>query len=512
MHKKYFLLLSAVLLLIHEVQGSSSRNKRNSEQKSTTNQSSAHHNFGIVFGLGVLGFFGYQYATTPTHLDIQVLDLAINQGNFSQNFAWGVASASSQNEEDSLNNSWSPAYLASKNQSNLASPGAACKSWCQWQDDIDKLVYLGVSSYRLSIEWSRVQPTADRFDQSAIDHYVQICKALVAHNITPMICLHHYSDPAWFLEMGGFSQEKNIPLFTKFCQKIYFALRPYVAQWIVISQPCAYALKGYSQAMQPPFIKDGHMAEMVMLNLFKAHIQVYDMMHNSYDQKNIGLQPYVGLCHQITQMQAYTPYSPLDHAVATAADRMYNKSLLRFFKTGHFRCLKPLIDIAYIPNAPQKFDFFALSYYCPKSFTRTKAIAPKSASTHLTADLSRVIDKQGMYDAIFQASQLGKPVIVVESGINPTDDNQRILLLNSYLSAISQAIADGYDVRGYYHWTLMDNYEWAQPFDYSHFGLYKNRVINVAGDLHPDYKNHDAMLKPSGKYYKNIMVKQSQKS
>jgi beta-glucosidase len=473
---------------------------------------SSTNNFGTVFGLGVLGFFGYQYTTTPTHPEIEVLDLASTQDNFPINFSWGVATASSQNEEDSLNNSWSPSYLASKNQSSMASPAAASKSWSQWQDDIDKLVHLGVNSYRLSIEWSRVQPTADTFDQTAINHYVEICKALVANNISPMICLHHYSDPIWFLDMGGFSQEANLAIFTKFCQQMYLALCPYVAQWIVISQPCAYALKGYSQAMQPPFIKDGKLAEKVMLNLFKAHIQVYDMMHNSYNHKKIGLQPAIGICHQITQMQAYTPYSPLDHAVATAADRMYNKALLRFFKTGHFRCLKPLMDIAYIPTAPQKFDFFALSYYCPKSFTRTKAIAPKAASTHLTADLSRVIDKQGMYDAIFQASQLGKPVIVVESGINPTDDNQRILLLNSYLSAILQAITDGYDVRGYYHWTLMDNYEWAQPFDYCHFGLYKNRVINAAGDLNPDYKNHDAMLKPSGKYYKNIIIKQTKNS
>ena len=506
MNRQKFLLILVAFLSTHTDDCSSAGKKCLSQSTDTIVENST---FGTILGLGLASYIGYQFVTTPTHPDITVIDLAKYQGAFPVNFSWGVATASSQNEEDSLNNSWTTSYLASKNKSDFASPGAASKSWSQWQDDIDKAAFLGVNSYRLSIEWSRVQPTADSFDQAAIDHYVKICKTLEERGIAPMICLHHYSDPIWFLEMGGFSKEINIRLFTQFCKKMYQALCPYVAQWIVISQPCAYALKGYSQAIQPPFIKNGQVAEQVMLNLFKAHIQVYDIIHNSYNTTHRGLQPQVGICHQITQMQAYTPYSPLDHAVATAADRMYNKSLLRFFNTGHFRCLKPFIDIAYIPTAPQKFDFFALSYYCPKSFTRTTAIAPKSASTHLTADLSRVIDKQGMYDAIFQASQLGKPIIVVESGINPTDDNQRILLLNSYLSAISQAIADGYDIRGYYHWTLMDNYEWAQPFDYSHFGLYKNRVINAAGDLDPAYKNHDAMLKPSGKYYKKIIAKQS---
>lgn len=455
------------------------------------------------------GYLGYQYANLATQPNINVYDLSEHQINFPVNFAWGVATASSQNEEDSLNNSWTHAYLAKKDKANLASPGVACKSWTQWQDDIEKIAYLGVNSYRLSIEWSRVQPTIDTFDAAAIEHYVQICKALQERGITPMICLHHYSDPLWFLDMGGFSKEANIQIFVTFCQKMYQALSPYVSQWIVISQPCAYALKGYSQAMQPPFVKDSTIAETVMLNLFKAHIHVYDMMHASYTKTGLGLQPSIGICHQITQMQAYTTYNPFDHLIATFADRLYNKAFLRFFRTGHFRCLKPLLDIAYIPTAPQKFDFFALSYYCPKSFTGTTSITPKAEISHQTADLSRIIDKQGMYDAIVQASQLGKPVYVVESGIDPVVDGQRILLLNSYLSALSQAIAHGYDVRGYYHWTLMDNYEWAKPRDTSHFGLYKNRVINDAGDLDPEYKNHDRMLKSSGKYYKKIIEKQS---
>ncbi len=495
-----------ILLSIHN---NTLLTKTNFSSNSVDTKLLSNNSVGTIFGLGAASYFGYHYATTPLHPDIQVIDLAYHQAHFPKNFTWGIATASSQNEEDSKNNSWTDNYLAHKKKSDMFGPKAACKSWSQWQDDIEKAAYLGVTGYRLSIEWSRIQPTADSFDQTALDHYIQICKALIEKKIQPMICLHHYSDPIWFLDMGGFAQEDNIEIFTQFCNKIYQALCPYVEQWIVISQPCAYALKAYSQAMQPPFIKNGSLAEQVMLNLFKAHIKIYDMMHNAYNKSNIGLSPKVGLCHQITQMQAYTPYSPLDHAVATAADRMYNKSLLRFFTTGHFRCLKPLFDIAYIPTAPQKFDFFALSYYCPKSFTRTKAVAPKSQSSHLTADLSRVIDKQGMYDAIVQASQLGKPVIVVESGINPTDENQRILLLNSYGSAISQAIFDGYDVRGYYYWTLMDNYEWAQPFDYSHFGLYKNRVINADGDLDPKFTDHHAMLKPSGTYYKNIIQRQS---
>ncbi len=503
MNIKYFSALTIFLLtyFLYPVFDASEFNQNNIHvQYKTTALSAA--------GITALGYLVYHYATTPTQPEITVINLSEKKFNFPKNFAWGIATASTQNEEDSLNNGWSTSYLQSKNKSDIPSPHAACKSWQAWQDDIEKVAHLGVNSYRLSIEWSRVQPTIDTFDQTAIDHYIEICKALRAKNIAPMICLHHYSDPIWFLQAQGFAQEKNIQLFIQFCTKMHQALRPYVQDWIIISQPAAYAIKGYGQAMQPPFIQNMNLSEQVMLNLFKAHIAVYDAFHQEYNRTHIGYQPNIGLCHQITQMQPYTQYNPFDHLIATFADRTYNKALLRFFTTGHFRGLKPLIDLAYIPQAPKKFDFFALSYYCPKSFNGTSAITPKAAITHQTADISRIIDKQGMYDAVVQASQLGKPVYVVESGIDPIDDNQRILLLNSYLSAIAQAIDDGYDIRGYYHWTLMDNYEWSKPRDSSHFGLYKNRVINDAGDLHPDYKNHDIMLKESGKYYKKLIERQ----
>lgn len=455
-----------------------------------------------------IGYLGYQYATTPVHPNITVQQLAEITANFPTDFVWGVSTSATQIEEDSLLNSWTDRYLASQGKSDFASPGQACQSWKQWQDDIDKAEYLGLNGYRLSIEWSRVQPSADHFDHAAIHHYVEICKQLQAKDITPMVCLHHYSDPVWFLNMGGFAKEENIKTFTTFCQKMYEALRPYVAQWIVISQPAAYAIKSYKVAMMPPFLKDSGLEDTVMLNLFKAHIQVYDIMHNSYQKTHRGLQPSIGICHQINQMQPNTVYNPLEHLVANFADRLYNKSLLRFFTTGHYRTLVPMVDIAYIPQAPEKFDFFALSYYSPQSFNWITPVTPRSEETHLSADKIRVIDKQGMYDAITQVAKLGKPIYVVESGINPVDETQRILLLNSYLSAIHEAIAHGYDVKGYYNWTLMDNYEWGKPKDTSHFGLYKNRVVNEQGDLDPAFRNHAYMLKDGGKYYKNIIARQ----
>ncbi len=458
----------------------------------------------------------YQQLTQSNTPNIAVKNLAQEQGNFPTEFDFSVSSSSTQNEENSGNNTWSQSYIKTvTGHEHLATPEFACKSWEQWQDDIDKVIHLGCNSYRFSIEWSRIQPTAHNFDESAIAHYVAMAQYCQDHNIKPTICLHHYSDPIWFMEQGGFTQKNNLQQFETYCQKMYEALRPYVSQWIVISQPVAYAVKSYKAGMMPPFLTNSGLENKVMLNMFKTHMHVYDMMHNSYKFTKIGLEPHIGICHQIVQMQPTNKINPFDQLVALFADRLYNKTLLRFFTNGHFRSLTPKIDIAYEPQAPQKFDFFALSYYSPLAFNGTKTNAPACSPECASPDNFRMIDKQGMYDAIVCASKLGKPVYVVENGITTTNEEQRKLLLNAYLSAISQAISDGYDVRGYSYWTLMNDYEWMDIKLQEHetpciseFGLYKNRVINKQGDLDQNFRDHDLMLKDGGQHYKDIIARQ----
>lgn len=243
-------LFFSILILIFESNNCFSINSENNLYSDTKKLISMLAPTAVLTSIGAAGYY---YLSQPAHPNITVYELIQYYANFPAHFMWGVSTASTQIEEDNKNNCWTTKYLIEKGKPEIASPLFATKSWSEWQDDVEKVAYLGVQGYRLSIEWSRVQPTVDNFDLAAIDHYVQICKALQAKNIQPMICLHHYSDPIWFLEIGGFSKEENILTFVQYCQKIYEALRPYVTQWIVISQPAAYAIKAYGQAMQPPF-------------------------------------------------------------------------------------------------------------------------------------------------------------------------------------------------------------------------------------------------------------------
>lgn len=502
--KKYLLALLLVIFPTQQIQ--------------SMNSSKDTKTVLALTSLVALGTYAaYVYANQPTQPTIHVKNVDEQKLNFPANFTWGVSTSSTQCEKTDNNNCWSRPYLDTiPAKKNTIAPNHACDSWTHWKDDIDKVIHLGCTSYRISFEWSRIEPSRGVFNEDAINHYIEIAKYCQEKNIQLMCCMHHYSDPIWFMEQGGFAKEENIQVFSDYCTKMYEALRPYVSQWIVISQPVAYALKGYKVGMQPPFLKDSGLESTVMLNMFKAHIAVYDIMHNLFNETKIGKQPEVGLCHQIVQMKAANSYNPLEQLVATFADRLSNQTLLRTFTDGHFQSLTPIVDIAYLPEAPTKFDFFALSYYSPLAFTCITPNGPACSDECTSRDAFRIIDKEGMYDAIVQASKLGKPIYIVENGINPKNEEQRELLLKSYLSAISQAITDGYDVRGYMHWTLMNNYEWCYVDTLGNiqqnnpdFGLYKNRVIDDAtGELHLDHQNHDVMLKQSGNYYKKIIENQ----
>jgi beta-glucosidase len=474
------------------------------------------NNVGIasLTGAVLTPYLIYKYINLPSLPEISVQDFSTTQGNFGKNFSWGISTSSTQNEENNGLNTWSKDYIQEKTGKNyLQTPDFACESFTHWQDDIDKVKYLGCNSYRFSIEWSRIQPTEDTFDAAAIEHYVTMAKYCIKNGITPMVCLHHYSDPIWFMDKGGFSKEENLEKFETYCITMYEALKEFVGQWIVISQPVAYAVKSYKVGMMPPFLKNSGLEDIVMLNMFKAHVHVYDTMHTSYNQNKQGLQPEVGICHQIVQMKANTWYNPFDQLVAHFADRLYNQTLLRFFTNGNFESLIPMKKIAHEPQARGKFDFFALSYYSPLSFTGTKAGAPDCSPDLACPDSFRIIDKEGMYDAIVEAAKFGKPIYVVENGISPKDENQRKLFLDSSLSAIAKAIRKGYKVLGYSYWTLMDDYEWTDPkleenevSPPSRFGLFKNRVVNKkTGELDPKFTNHDTMIKSGGLHYKNII-------
>ena len=405
-----------------------------------------------------------------------------------KNFLWGAGTAAYQ-IEGGIKNSWT--HYPDKD-GKIHDAGTCCNSWNMLDQDIECLKELGAKCYRFSIEWARLQPeNAQDWDQSALEKYVDFCMKLKAANIEPVITLHHYTDPIWFLQQGGFSDATNIKYFVAYVEKVFTALAHANIQYIItFNQPSAYALKSYARHDSPPFETSSPISfitktktAITVENLFEAHVQSYKAIARIAQAHNVT-KPYISISHQYVQMKtaegALFPVSLLISFIANKA--IYNGSFENFFLHG---------------AGKEYMDFVALSYYCPLRFELSNAFAYTKEELANKADSDfRIIDGDGFYNALVWSAQFKKPIFVIENGIETDNDAKRVLFLNRYLSKMNDAIKDGYNVIGYCHWALLDNFQWTQGFDY-HFGLFS---------VNRENGSFARTIKTSGVYYQDIIA------
>lgn len=357
---------------------------------------------------------------------------------------------------------------------------------------------LHLNTLRFSIEWALVQPNnpervTEKFDTDMLDHYAKIFIYMIKRGITPVVCLHHYTDPCWFLDGGGFEDTANIKYFISFCNKTYehmmqavqddreamLALQTIKPLWATYNAPEGYAFRGYHQKQGPPSIPSRSglktVAE-VLKNMLKAHVEVYGTIKKTYTNMKLADQnistPQIGFLKNIHQIDpahdTWVQYaaSPITRLLISFADMIQNGVIYSFFTTGTFQVHIPTIaNIKYHDtNAPKSLDFIGLNYYANRHMMLTTSIKPSDTDKHSDNDWYYRYP-HGMYRAIVEISQhlarpLGIPVFIAENGIATTDDKKRAQFYHEYLYAIYKALHDGYPVFGYLPWSLADNYEW----------------------------------------------------
>ncbi len=356
-----------------------------------------------------------------------------------------------------------------------------------------------LNSLRFSIEWPLVQPEGpESWDQKVVDHYADVFAYALKKGIAPMVCFHHYTDPNWFLDRGGFEKDTNIDYFVNFCQKVYehimdkvisdqeaFAslksIAPRQPLWATFNAPDGYAFRGYQQKQGPPAdqTRSGlKVVAEVLKNMLESHVRVYGALkktHKKFDQYT--QVPMVGLLKNIHQIDpakdTWKHYcaAPLTRCIAGVADMIQNGSVYRFFTEGEYR-----VHIPFLINMTHKneeaigaLDFIGLNYYSNRHLFFTKTIEP--TDQELCSD-NKIYYRypHGLYRAIHELHEKmvepyqnrGKrlPLIVAENGIATKDDAKRQRFYHEYLYAIYKAIEDGKAVEGYLPWTLATNYEW----------------------------------------------------
>ncbi len=415
--------------------------------------------------------------------------------HFPRGFLWGTATAAHQVEGNNTNNNWWKWEQAghTSHKSNLA-----CDWWSgRWKEDLDRAAETGQNAHRFSVEWSRIQPTPDQWDETALERYRTMLRGMLERGITPMVTLHHFSDPLWLAEKGGWETDSVVPLFEKFVRKVVEALKEYCNLWCTINEPNIYALSGYVTGDFPPGKHDLKLAMTVIAKMLKAHAAAYRAIH--------AIQPEarVGYAWHYRPMVAARPWLPLDGLMRNL---QYNGLNLTFPSGIASGVMKTPIGNHRVPEAKGTQDFFGLNYYSVdtvkfdlSNFKELfgRRFYPSDAdlsSTNFIANLPR-----GIFDSLKWIANLhpGLPILITENGVEDADDKMRPRYLAQHVQQIWRAVNYNWPVKGYFHWSLIDNFEWERGWT-QRFGLWGLEVETQARLRRPSVDLYAEICKENG--------------
>jgi len=413
-------------------------------------------------------------------------------------FLWGVATAAHQNEGGNENNQWS----AWERRPGHIHAGQTCGQATDWWNletaaaDFDRAAALGLNSLRLSVEWSRIEPEPGLFDHAVLRHYAEMIRLLRERGLEPMVTLHHFTDPLWFGAQGAWEGDLAEDFFAGFVAQVVEALGDQVTLWCTINEPTVYAYSGFLEGTFPPGVTNLRRALSVLRRMILAHGRAYRTIHRLQSHARVGL------AHHWRVMLPRDPGRRADRRAAATLNRLANTAVIEATLTGQ---LKPPLGVGQrVTRLMDTCDFIGLNYYSPARVGFDPS-APGSLFMHQgfdpSAELSDPtptgeaygeIDPTGLYLALRQLSDFGKPIYITENGVPDHDDDVRPRFVATHLAEAWRAARDGADLRGYYHWTLVDNFEWAAGWSLR-FGLY---------DLDPDSGLRTA--RPSAAVYARI--------
>lgn len=397
--------------------------------------------------------------------------------HFPRNFLFGAAGAAYQylGAHNCPNCNWSCNIQPGVGSGEES--GAACDFWRYASTDIQLMKEIQLKAFRFSFEWSDIEPQPGTYDEKAIKKYTRLIAQLKQNGIEPFMTLHHFTLPHWFEQRGGFADPANNQFFIDFCTKMVQEFGHDVKFWATFNEPGIYISNSYMIGEWPPGIKNIEHAGMVLKNMMQLHVQLYGIL------KKINPRIQIGFAHNVSPIQPYNPWNPIERIVAYFANQVYHEIVTTFFETGKFSFSVPFIaDIRFEDkNAPTSFDYFGLNYYTSLLVRMHLNVRHPFSIACGIFDLETYKSEtcayaEGMYVAIKDISQRIThprkiPMYITENGIADDTDVHRPIFIKRSLYALSKATADGYDVRGYFYWSLLDNFEWAEGYAMK-FGLY----------------------------------------
>ena len=435
-------------------------------------------------------------ATTNGHAPHAPEGPGVHSANFRfpPGFLWGAATSSHQVEGQNTNSDW----WAWEKSGKVAEPsGDAADHFRRYRDDFDLARSLNHNAYRFSLEWSRIEPREGEWSAEGLAHYRRKLEALRERGMEPVLTVYHYTLPQWLAEKGGWENPKIEEYFARFAARVAREYGDLVRWWLTFNEPVVQAFKGWILGQWPPGkVQDFPTALQVVRRMLRAHVKAYHAIHDARPDAMVSVAKHA---------LALTPCNPkrrLDRISVWARTYLFNHLFLDALHTGALR-----VPGLFWENLPQKrtLDFIGLNYYTRDFVRNTGFSLPGLVGDICTLehhqsvgkrnDLGWEIYPEGLAHFLRAYSRYGLPILTTENGLPVENDEDRWTFIFLHLWQVARAIDEGINVVGYLHWSLLDNYEWADGFK-ARFGL-----IGV------DYTTQARMVRESARRFARVIEK-----
>lgn len=402
---------------------------------------------------------------------------------FPKHFLWGASTASHQVEGGTVNQwsiwelahaqslassaerrlSWTPEWEVIKKQAkdpNNYVSGRGVDHYNRFKEDFDIAKGLNLSAFRFGVEWSRLEPIEGQWDEDAVEHYRVYIKELKKRGIEPFLNLWHWTIPTWFAEKGGFTKKSNLVHFRRFVQKIADEYGHDLSYVLTLNEPNVYASFGYLTAEWPPQERNVWKFLACYWNLTRAHIEAYKVIKAKHPRIQVGVAT------QLANIQAKRPHNFFDQL---------STKWMRYFWNWWF-----------LRRIRRYQDFVGFNYYFTDYFT---GLLKRSNPSVPLNDMGFYMEPEGLYPLLLRTwVRFKKPIFITENGVPDHLDQHRQWWIEETLIAMERAISEGVDLRGYFHWSLLDNFEWAYGW-WPKFGLvHVNREHGMKRTVRPSAK------------------------
>ncbi len=432
--------------------------------------------------------------------------------SFPSNFIWGAATAAYQIEgaafEDGRTESiWDRFARIPGKVRNADTGDIACDHYHLWEKDVELMKTLGLKGYRFSVSWSRILPEGKgKSNSKGLDFYNRLVDKLLENNIEPFITLYHWDLPMALQDAGGWLNRRIADWFTEYASVMYKSLGDRVRFWSTLNEPNVFAMCGYLNGKHAPGVRDYLTYTQVIHHLLLAHGDATKAGRSILPKAQFGVTLAIGMDYPADD-------TPKSHA---AVERAWTRGPCIFLDSilkGKYPSLalanslqfNPVILDGDLERISQPLDYLGINHYFSNWLTADNI--QKFNRELPKTDRGWIVYPNGLKDMLLKITErYGKiPIYIMENGASYPDivsedgmihDSLRVDYYKNYIKAMYEAIQLGADVKGYFAWSLLDNFEWEQGYS-SRFGI-----------VYVDFKSQKRIIKDSGRFY-SALIKQN---